>query len=155
MKTRHELLLASIGVFPEEEDAYWLATEMSWILPTIIVCGGLVDILLGVIYLKNHPWKGILKSEKNKKIKNPSPQRNQNQTSQWQGKFYYGSPNPTGDSKWPMTSQEASTAKKSAEDGQVQTEEMENRSKEDAGETTALLHDQGQRQDEIRYLHIP
>ena len=151
MKTRHELLLASIGVFPEEEYAYWLATEMSWILPTIILCGGLVDIILGVMYLKNHPWKGILKSEKNKTTEDPSAQQSQNQASQWQGKFYYGSPNPTGDSKWPMKSQEASTAKKAAADGQVQTEPMDNRSEGDAGETTALLHDHGQCQDEKRY----
>ena len=154
VKTRHELLFVSIGVFPEEEDAYWLATEMSWILPTIILCGGLIDILLGMMYLKNHPWKGILKSEKNNTIEGPSAQRCQNQTSQWQGKFYCGSPNPSEDSKWPMTSQEASTAKKAAEDGQVQTEPMENTSGGDAGETTTLLHDQDQRQEEIRYLHI-
>ena len=64
VRNRHELLLAAIGVFPEEENAYWLATKLSWILPTIIISGGLVDLLLIVIYMKTHPWKGILSSKK-------------------------------------------------------------------------------------------
>ena len=67
VRDRHELLLAAIGVFPEEENAYWLATKLSWILPTIIISGGLVDLLLIVIYMKTHPWKGILSSKKKTK----------------------------------------------------------------------------------------
>ena len=56
------LLLSAIGVFLQEENAYWLATELSWILPTIVLCGGIIDILLLVMYMKNHPWKDILKN---------------------------------------------------------------------------------------------
>ena len=66
MKERHELLLVTIGgVFDEEEYAYWLVTEFSWILPTIVFCGGLVDIFLIWCYMKfAHPWKDILSQEK-------------------------------------------------------------------------------------------
>ena len=66
MKERHELLLETIGgVFDEEEYAYWLVTEFSWILPTIVLCGGLLDILLIGFYMKfAHPWKDILSQEK-------------------------------------------------------------------------------------------
>ena len=60
MKDRHELLVGSIGVFPEEEDAYWRVIEFSWILPTIILGGGFIDLLLIIIYMKTHPWKEIL-----------------------------------------------------------------------------------------------
>ena len=64
IKDRHILLLGAIGVFDEEEHAYQLATEFSWILPTVVLCGGLVDILLIVFYMKfAHPWKDILSKE--------------------------------------------------------------------------------------------
>ena len=64
MKNRHELLLGAIGVFDEEEHAYQLATEFSWILPMVVLCGGLVDIPLIVLYMKfAHPWKDILCKE--------------------------------------------------------------------------------------------
>ena len=64
MKDRHILLLGAIGVFKEEEHAYQLVEEFSWILPIVILCGGLVDILLIVLYMKfAHPWKGILSKD--------------------------------------------------------------------------------------------
>ena len=64
MKDRHILLLGAIGVFDEEEHAYQLATEFSWILPTVVLCGGLLDILLIVLYMKfAHPWKDILSND--------------------------------------------------------------------------------------------
>ena len=63
---RHKLLLETIGgVFDEEEYAYRLATEFSWILPTVIIFGGLFDLILIMIYMKfAHPWKDILSQEK-------------------------------------------------------------------------------------------
>ena len=66
MTKRHELLLGAIGgVYDEEEHAYHLATEFSWILPTIILCGGLIDLILIVLYMKfTHPWKEILCEDK-------------------------------------------------------------------------------------------
>ena len=52
------------GVFDEEEDAYVLVTKFSWILPTIILCGGVIDLLLIIFYMKfAHPWKDILVGE--------------------------------------------------------------------------------------------
>ena len=35
------------GVFYEEEYTFWLVTKLSWILPTIVLCGGLADIFPG------------------------------------------------------------------------------------------------------------
>ena len=70
MKTRHKLLLETIGgVFDEEEYANWLVTKFSWILPTIVFCGGLVDIFLIWLYMNfGHPWKQILLNENSEKI---------------------------------------------------------------------------------------
>ena len=67
---RHKLLLETIGgVFDEEEYAYWLVIKLPWILPTIILCGGLIDIFLIWCYMIfAHPLKQILSSENNLKI---------------------------------------------------------------------------------------
>ena len=67
MKARHELLLRTIrtiGVFDEETDAYQFATQFLWILPTIVICGGLFDVMIAVLYMRTlHPWKQILFGE--------------------------------------------------------------------------------------------
>ena len=67
MKARHELLLrtiGTIGVFDEETDAYQFATQFLWILPTIVICGGLFDVMIAVLYMRTlHPWKQILFGE--------------------------------------------------------------------------------------------
>ena len=62
VKERHEIILGvSNSVFEEEERAFLLVTKLSWILPTIVLCGGLVDLLLSFVYMKfYHPWKEIL-----------------------------------------------------------------------------------------------
>ena len=58
MNARHTLVKGAIGVFPEEEYAYWLMNRLSWILPLMIVFGAIVDILLVYIYMRfAHPWK--------------------------------------------------------------------------------------------------
>ena len=66
MKARHNRLLETIGVvFDEEEYALWLVTDFSWILPIIILCGGLLDLLFIGFYMRfAHPWKEILYGEK-------------------------------------------------------------------------------------------
>ena len=61
MNARHTLVKGAIGVFPEEEYAYWLVNTLSWSLPLIIVLGAIVDVLLVYIYMRFfHPWKDIL-----------------------------------------------------------------------------------------------
>ena len=58
---RHTLVKGAIGVFPEEEYAYWLVNTLSWSLPLMIVLGAIVDVLLVYIYMRfAHPWKDIL-----------------------------------------------------------------------------------------------
>ena len=63
---RHELLREALGgVFPEEEYSYKLVSKLSWILPTIVLCAGLVDLIFAIVYMKfAHPWKGIISKEK-------------------------------------------------------------------------------------------
>ena len=80
VKERHELILVVTGsVFEREERAYWLVKELSWILPTVILCGGLVDLLLSFIYMKfYHPWKDILSSKKKPKKKKSFKKASQN-----------------------------------------------------------------------------
>ena len=61
---RHELLLSSIGTFPEEDAAYTLVNLLLWLLPTVVAIHALVDATLVFIYLKfAHPWVGILKTD--------------------------------------------------------------------------------------------
>ena len=75
MKGRHELLLETLGeVFDEEEHAYKMVTELSWMLPTIAICGGLLDLLFIGFYMRfAHPWKDIVfgdeVTEKDKKAR--------------------------------------------------------------------------------------
>ena len=66
VKERHEIIRGvSNSVFDEEERAFLFVTKLSWILPTIILCGGLVDLLLSFVYMKfYHPWKEILSGGK-------------------------------------------------------------------------------------------
>ena len=65
MKERHELLLQTLGgSFDEEEHAYRLVTKLSWILPIIVVCGGVLDMIVIFSYMRfAHPWKDILYGE--------------------------------------------------------------------------------------------
>ena len=74
MKARHKLLLEAIGgVFDEEEYAYLQITKFSWILLTIIICGGVIDLLLIVFYMKfAHPLKDILVGENTSENSNAS-----------------------------------------------------------------------------------
>ena len=64
VKERHELLLSSIGTFPEEDAAYAFVTMLLWLLTTVVAIHAIVDATLVFIYLKfAHPWVGILKTE--------------------------------------------------------------------------------------------
>ena len=74
MTTRHELLQGAIGTFPEEDDAYWLVTTFSWVLPLTIFITALIDVGFVFTYMKKaHPWKDILidreKKEREKYMK--------------------------------------------------------------------------------------
>ena len=74
MRSRHQLLLGSIGVFDEETSAYNLVTSLEWVLPLTVCIGGAVDALLVFLYLRYlHPWSDILfyqeKEENNKVLK--------------------------------------------------------------------------------------
>ena len=55
------LVKGAIGVFPEEEYAYWMVNKLSWVLPLTIVSGAIIDAFLVYIYMRfAHPWKDIL-----------------------------------------------------------------------------------------------
>ena len=90
MKARHELLEGAIGVFPEEESAYKLVKNLSWILPTVIISGALLDMLLVFFYMRiAHPWKYILSNEEHdtevNETANNSPQDIESNSCQTQG----------------------------------------------------------------------
>ena len=51
--------MGAIGVFIEEQQAYDLVMNLSWILPTIVVIGALLDALFVTVYMEfAHPWIG-------------------------------------------------------------------------------------------------
>ena len=73
MNVRHMLVKGAIGVFPEEEYAYWMLNKLSWVLPLTIVSGAIIDAFLVYIYMRfAHPWKDILfyKDKKSKTAEN-------------------------------------------------------------------------------------
>ena len=67
------LVKGAIGVFPEEEYAYWMVNKLSLVLPLTIVSGAIIDAFLVYIYMRfAHPWKDILfyKDKKSKTEEN-------------------------------------------------------------------------------------
>ena len=58
---RHLVLVANIGTFAEEDEAYQLLNRLSISLPIVVMVTWVLDALLGVVYLKwFHPWKILL-----------------------------------------------------------------------------------------------
>ena len=49
VEARNNILVGAIGVFPEEETAYWKVKNLTWILPTVVVIGSLIDALLAIL----------------------------------------------------------------------------------------------------------
>ena len=52
MRTRHEYLEEAIGTSEEEKYAFWLVTLLAWLLPTLVIAGGLFDGLFVFILWK-------------------------------------------------------------------------------------------------------
>ena len=51
--------MGAIGVFTEEQQAYDLVMNLSWILPTMVVIGALLDAFFVTVYMEfAHPWIG-------------------------------------------------------------------------------------------------
>ena len=64
MRIRHNLLEGAIGTFKEEKEAYHIVTLLSWLLPTIVATGALLDMFFVFIYMTfAHPWIEILSEE--------------------------------------------------------------------------------------------
>ena len=58
---RHLVLVANIGTFAEEDEAYQLLNRLSISLPIVAMVTWVLDALLGVVYLKwFHPWRILL-----------------------------------------------------------------------------------------------
>ena len=58
---RHSVLVASIGTFAEEDEAYELLNRLSIFLPIVVMVTWVLDALLAGVYLKwFHPWRIIL-----------------------------------------------------------------------------------------------
>ena len=61
MEERHNILLGTIGVFPQEAEALDRLTLLCWLLPTVLALATLIDVLLVLLYLYIlHPWKVII-----------------------------------------------------------------------------------------------
>ena len=61
MREKNLVLLANIGTFAEEDEAFDLLTRLTWLLPVIIIVSAIFELVLAVVYLKwLHPWKIIL-----------------------------------------------------------------------------------------------
>ena len=93
MKARHQLLKGAIGVFPEEELAYRNVKILSWILPSVIITGALLDMILVFVFMRiAHPWKYILSDEEPdadvNELANNSPQDNESISHQTKGYIY-------------------------------------------------------------------
>ena len=93
MKARHQLLKGAIGVFPEEELAYRNVKILSWILPSVIITGALLDMIFVFVYMRiAHPWKYILSDEEPdaevNESANNSPRDNESIFNQNQGYIY-------------------------------------------------------------------
>ena len=51
--------MGAIGVFIEEQQAYDLVMNLSWILPTMVIIGALLDAFFVTVYMEfAHPWIG-------------------------------------------------------------------------------------------------
>ena len=56
-----EFVVAHIGAFEEEQNAFDLMSRLIWQLPLFIVLTAILDLLLVLVYMKwLHPWKAIL-----------------------------------------------------------------------------------------------
>ena len=61
VQERHAVILAAIGAFQQEKEAYELATLVQWTFPTIVIIATLVDFLLVRVYNHwVHPWREIV-----------------------------------------------------------------------------------------------
>ena len=62
VRERHNILLETIGVWPEETIALDRLRLLCWVLPTVVGLATLVDLVLVLLYLYTlHSWKIILK----------------------------------------------------------------------------------------------
>ena len=62
VRERHNILLETIGVWPQETIALERLRLLCWVLPTVVGLATLVDLVLVLLYLYTlHPWKIILK----------------------------------------------------------------------------------------------
>ena len=62
MRNRHNILLETIGVWPEETIAFERLRLLCWALPTFVALATLVDVVLVLLYLNIlHPWTIIFK----------------------------------------------------------------------------------------------
>ena len=61
LQERHNILVGTIGVFPQEAEALDRLTLLCWLQPTILALATVVDVLLVLLYVYFlHPWKVII-----------------------------------------------------------------------------------------------
>ena len=61
IRARHLVLERTIRTYPEEEEAYEVASLLMWLLPLLVTVSAVLEFL--ILFLLNrfgHPWAGIL-----------------------------------------------------------------------------------------------
>ena len=69
IRSRHEDLEKAIETSEEEKYAYWLVTLLAWLLPTLVIVGGLLDGLFVFILWKEKQPKEQVDERKEKTSK--------------------------------------------------------------------------------------
>ena len=61
IRARHLVLQRTIGTFPEEEEAYEVASLLMWLLPLLVTVSAFLEFLILFLFNRfGHPWAGIL-----------------------------------------------------------------------------------------------
>ena len=57
MRSQHQFLEENIGTSQDENYAFWLVTLLSWLLPTLVIALGFLDLLLAYVLSKKKQQK--------------------------------------------------------------------------------------------------
>ena len=69
IRSRHEDLEKAIETSEEEKYAYWLVTLLAWLLPTLVIVGGLLDgLFVFILWKEKQPKEKVEGEEKTSKM---------------------------------------------------------------------------------------
>ena len=69
IRSRHEDLEEAIQTSEEEKYAFWLVTLLAWLLPTLVIVGGLLDgLFVFILWKEKQPKEKVEGEEKTSKM---------------------------------------------------------------------------------------